>query len=222
MSAHHYTAEQIRWLRRHRPSATLPELTPRFNARFGTALSVSALDGTCQRYRIRSGTDGRFRRGLVPWNKGRKGVITGGQATQFRPGALPTTWMPVGAYRTTSDGMWWLKVRDERKTKRGANWMPVHQLTWQEAHGPIPAGHVVVFIDRNPDNCLRVDNLALVSRAVLARLNQLGWQRAPLESRGALIAMATLQQQANDAAKRLGLGLMERRRLLPSLHKLPR
>lgn len=45
----------------------------------------------------------------------------------------------------------------------GQRWKAVHRLLWVERHGPVPAGHVVVF--RNGDKTdLRLENLECVSR----------------------------------------------------------
>lgn len=94
------------------------------------------------------GATSRFQKGLVPWNKGMK-LPSGSQhantrATQFKPGAVPHTWQPVGSYRIVPDGVLEQKM-SEAKGPNHVRWKPVHRLVWEAAHGPVPAGHIVVF-----------------------------------------------------------------------------
>ena len=63
--------------------------------------------------------------------------------TRFKAGQLPHTWKPVGSLRITDDGYLQRKVTDTRYPPR--DWVPVHRLVWEAAHGPVPPGHVVVF-----------------------------------------------------------------------------
>lgn len=91
------------------------------------------------------GTGTRFQPGLVPWNKG-KSHTAGGRSgeTRFGPGNRPHTWVPVGSHRVTPDGYLERKIGDDPGpyTRR---WLGVHRIVWAEAHGDVPAGHVVVF-----------------------------------------------------------------------------
>ena len=73
--------------------------------------------------------------------------------------------MPVGTERTNTDGYVEIKIADPNK------WKGKHRIIWEETHGPIPKGHVVIFADGNRRN-FDPDNLLLVSRAQLARMNQ--------------------------------------------------
>lgn len=89
----------------------------------------------------------RFPRGHAPANKGKRrpGWSTGRmRETQFKKGQLPHTWLPIGAYRTSSDGYLQQKVSDTGYQRR--DWVGVHRLVWERAHGPIPPGHVVRFL----------------------------------------------------------------------------
>ena len=93
------------------------------------------------------GRRSQFRPGTVPANKGmrRPGYAPGNMGTtQFKPGAMPSTWLPVGTYRVNSDGYLDLKVSEE-PGPRHKRWHTVHRLVWIAANGPVPKGHVVVF-----------------------------------------------------------------------------
>lgn len=99
-------------------------------------------------------------------------------------------------------------------------WIEEHRQLWQSTHGPQPAGTVIVFIDGDHDH-LSLDNLALLTRAEQARLNQLGWRHlTDPEARRAMIAQCRLLTAAHQLARDLGLDLATRRRLLPATPKV--
>lgn len=106
----------------------------------------------------------RFKKGQAPANKGlrRPGWHRGRmQETQFKKGAKPHTWQPIGT-EVIREGYVWVKVRDDRRPTY-KNWVSKHQHLWEQAHGPVPAGHIVRFKDNDRTN-LALDNLECVSR----------------------------------------------------------
>lgn len=117
------------------------------------------------------GAASRFRSGHVPANKGlrRPGWSPGRMAqTQFRPGARPHTWKPVGSTRLTKDGYVQRKVSDTGYPPR--DWKGEHVLLWEEAYGPVPKGHALAFRDRNKGH-ISLENLELITRRELMRRN---------------------------------------------------
>jgi hypothetical protein len=135
----------------------------------------------------------RFQYGHVPANKGlrRPGWSPGRmKETQFKAGARPYTWVPVGTEVSDPDGYRKRKVSDDRTQPSRFNWRYVHVLIWEAAHGPVPPGHAVCF--RNGDKTdLRLANLELVSRREVMRRNSVHNLPKPLaevvQLRGALI-----------------------------------
>ena len=118
----------------------------------------------------------RFAPGTQPWNKGQRG-LTGTQdackPTQFKPGSRPRTWVPVGSYTVNIDGMLDRKVADGPGPRHHC-WHPVHRLVWEAAHGPVPAGHLVVFTPGRRSaqlNLITLDALECISRAENMRRN---------------------------------------------------
>jgi len=112
-----------------------------------------------------------FAKGHVPHNKGKAmapEVKAKCAATMFKPGNRPTTWMPVGSTRINADGYLEMKVADTGYPPH--DWKGVHRLRWEEAHGPIPAGMIVVFRNGNKAD-LDLANLELVTRAQLMSRN---------------------------------------------------
>lgn len=116
------------------------------------------------------GKSSQFQKGHATWNKGRKGYQPGGRAkdTQFRRGNKPHTWVPIGTEQIR-DGYLWRKITDHGGRH---DWKQVHVMLWEEHRGPIPAGMILVFRDRNKQN-IQLDNLELVTRAELCRRNSI-------------------------------------------------
>jgi hypothetical protein len=89
----------------------------------------------------------RFQKGLVPWNKGVKGVAgvqAACRATQFKPGSKPHTTLPIGSTKLDKSQVILQKISDApgNGSKR---WRAVHELVWVAANGPVPPKHIVVF-----------------------------------------------------------------------------
>ena len=217
-----WSPDMIAWLREHRASGQVAEVTARFNCHFHTTFTPHCLANTCKRYGITTGRDGRYAPGSRPWNAGMAGYQAGGRSrdTRFASGNNPWTTMPVGAYRQMPDGYWMVKVNDTAPAGFSRrDWRELHRLTWAAAHGPIPSKHVVVFLDGNPDNCLDAGNLACISRSVLIRLNQLGWDALlpDADLRRATVAAAKLFVAAHTIGQEAGFSSSHRQALIGSL-----
>lgn len=141
----------------------------------------------------------RFQAGADPWNKGMKGLQAGGRSaeTQFKPGCIQgraaALVQPVGAERVTRDGIRQRKIRADGPFHR--RWKSVHSILWEETHGPIPAGHVVVFRDGNTTNIV-ADNLELITRHELMRRNTI--HRYPPELVDAIRTISKLKRTIRE------------------------
>ncbi len=139
------------------------------NKAFGTTYTKEQMKAYYARFKLDSGLKGYFPKGHEPANKGRKGISYPGMlATQFKKGNKPANWVPIGTERVNSNGYVDIKVTDGKKQK---NWRGKHILIWEAANGPVPRGHVVIFGDGDKKN-VKLENLILVSRKQLVRLNQ--------------------------------------------------
>jgi len=58
------------------------------------------------------------------------------------------------------------------KTADG-KWVGKHTFLYEQAHGKVPDGYLVIFLDRNKNN-FSLDNLAIVSKFEQLKLSQLG------------------------------------------------
>lgn len=139
------------------------------------------------------GSATRFRPRMTPWNKGST-YVAGGRSieTRFKPGQTPHTHKPIGS-EAWRDGYLWRKVSEDRQPAR-FNWREVHRIVWEEHNGPVPAGHAVVFINRDRSD-IRLDNLELISRQELARRNTV--HRLPPELRKVIRTKGTITRQIN-------------------------
>lgn len=147
----------------------------------------------------------QFPKGIVPANKGRKGMPShpNSVSTQFKKGTVPPTWKPIGSYRVNADGYLDRKVSDTGYPPR--DWRPVHQLVWIEAHGPIPADHVVRFkpgMKTTDPEQLTVDRVECITRQEHARRN--AWHATlPPELKNLMGAQIALKRAINRKQKQL-------------------
>lgn len=137
-----------------------------------TAEYLSSPDSCRMRRGDNIGAEFRFKKGQIPPNKGMKGGVSypGMEATQFKPGRKPNSWMPVGSERVSKEGYLQRKLTDTGYTKR--DWVSVHVIVWEQEHGKIPPGHVVIFRDGDKRN-FAISNLECISRAELMKRNSI-------------------------------------------------
>jgi hypothetical protein len=181
---HFYTPEQIEFLRNHVVGRSKKDLTNIFNKHFGLNLSLMKIVSCVKNHNLPpSGLDGRFKPGREPFNKGKKGISTGGKETQFKKGYKPKNLRPVGSERVCADGYAEIKIADPNE------WKPKHIVLWEKVNGPIPEGSCLLFLDGNKLN-INLDNLQLITRKQLARLNynHLIFDNPELTKTGILIA----------------------------------
>nr|DAD68381.1 MAG TPA: HNH endonuclease [Siphoviridae sp. ctTic26] len=159
-----YTKEELDFIRKVTPGRHYHEIVEMFNKKFDFQINTKKLKETLKNHRISTGLTGRFEKGHVPYNKGKKFPGTGNRTT-FRKGATPHNKMKVGEDAITTDGYVKTKIAEPDV------WEYKHKLIWVEANGPIPEKHSIIFADGNKLN-LSIDNLLLVSKAELLMLNR--------------------------------------------------
>lgn len=115
----------------------------------------------------------RFVPGGTSWNAGIS-FTAGGRSpeTRFkkgnRSGRANELHKPVGSERLSKDGYLERKINEDMPFQR--RWRAVHLIEWEARHGPLPAGHALVFRDGDKTN-RQPENLELVTRAELMRRN---------------------------------------------------
>lgn len=127
-----------------------------------------------------------FKAGSKPWNKGTNYVAGGRSAeTRFKKGEMSGqaqhNYVPIGTVRLTKDGYLERKMTDDPSLVPARRWTFVHRLVWEAAHGPVPAGHMVVFRKgqkTHVEELLTADRLECITRAENARRNSM-WRLDP-------------------------------------------
>lgn len=130
---------------------------------------------------------GQFKKGLVPFNKGKKlkqSTIDKLARTMFKRGNRPHNTLNVGDEREDKDGYSWVKVAEP------SEWKLKHHVAFGEE---VPAGFKVIFIDGNKYNFER-ENLRLISDADLMLQNTM--HRFPPE-------LISLMRTVNKLKKRV-------------------
>jgi hypothetical protein len=185
----------------HEPSATLAaSLGVTLDAlytqarRLGVKKTQAYLDSPSSgRLNGQQGTATRFQPGCTPWSKGLKG-LRHSSANWFQPGHRPANYMQVGSTRMQA-GYRWVKVQDGCWPDA---WKPEHHLVWEQANGPVPAGHVLCFRDKNRLN-ITLDNLELLTRQEW--LSRITLHNYPLELVRLMQTRGLLTRAINRRAK---------------------
>lgn len=162
-----YTEIHIDFLKEH-GAMSRKELADLFNAKFGTDQTYDAIKGKCTTLGLKCMSSGHFKKGDIPYNKGTKG-FTGANKTSFKQGGIPPNKKQVGSIvkRKDKNGYFYMRI----KIAEPNEWKMLHAYIWEHKHGKIPKGYCVIFKDKNTLN-MSLDNLMLVSRNELVRLNQ--------------------------------------------------
>lgn len=164
-----YTDDIINFLREIAPGKTYKEIVEIFNKKYDLEMTIKKLSSLLGRKKIKTGTTGCFRKGFIPWNKGKKGYM-GANKTSFKKGNKPKNWRPVGSERINDEGYILIKVSNEGGMLK--RWALKHRVVWEQHHKKkIPKGSVIIFADGNKNN-LSIDNLLCVTREELKVLNR--------------------------------------------------
>lgn len=187
MPGRKWTEEEKDYLREVTPGHHYNEIVDLMNKRFKERnFTDSQIKGAISRYKLNTGFTGRFDKGHIPSNKGKKGFChKGSQKGWFKKGQDPINYRPVGSERTNVYGYIEIKIDDPDK------WRLKHQVIWEEHNGKIPKGYSVIFADRDKTN-LSINNLILVSRAELLTMNRHGLIRENSEITKTGVAIADL------------------------------
>jgi len=145
----------------------------------------------------------QFVPGHVPLNKGKKwdeimpkDAQEKARQTTFKTGRLPHNTLKDGmiTIRTDNRGVSfeWIRIGV-------AKWIPLFHHVWIQANGPIPKGHVLAFIDRNPMNA-KLENLMIMTKADNCRRNSIA--RIPPEVRQTMTALKKLKKMISEKERK--------------------
>ena len=139
------------------------EILKLMNEKFEYEFTKEQIKGVIARNKLKTGRTGHFEKGIIPWNKGTKGVCKANKTT-FKKGNKSWNYKPVGSERINSEGYTDVKIADPNK------WKLKHHILWEKEVGPIPEGYVLVFADRNKQN-IKIENLLLVNKKQILTMN---------------------------------------------------
>jgi len=209
-----YLPVHCRWLKKNVPGHHYSEILPAFNQRFGFSITDHNLASLCKRLGIQTGFSGCFQKGHVTHNKGKKGYCSpGSEKGWFRPGhsGYKKNVRAVGSERITVDGYVEVKVSDKPQVTQRL-WRMKHVVIWEREHGPVPKGHVVVFLDKNKMN-FALDNLYMVSRQVHSIMCHMNWYTENKKITSAYLATA-LNMNAVANLKRKSFDIVKNKKMV--------
>ena len=158
------TKEQHDYLVSIQKNKTSRDVANKMNQKFGLSLTEKQIKSYRGNNNLNSGLTGRFEKGQIPHNKGKKYPNMPRNSGQFQKGGKPPNYVPVGTINYTTDGYPKEKIGDPNK------WVLKHRKVWEDNFGPIPKGHSVCFLDGDKTN-YDISNLVLLSREELIRMN---------------------------------------------------
>ena len=172
------------------------------NQKFGTGCTRGQIKAYTHRHGLKSGRTGRFKKGNRPWNDQTKGQgLTGPNSGSFKPGDIPKSLKPLYSERISKDGFIEIKVPEPNpNTGSPTRYRHKQRWMWEKKYGPIPEGFVVAFKNGDPMRC-EYDNLMLISRAELLRLNQNGYRGAHDDLKPTILALSKLQVKTGELTK---------------------
>lgn len=210
---HITTEDDIEYIREHYATMSTREISEARGMSKTTIADIAQRLGLrktrewiAERARLRSsdpnhgGRATRFQVGGVSPNKGRKieewmspEGIANSSRTRFKKGRPSLNRRPVGSERVNVDGYIEVKIAEPNK------WRQKQRVVWEAAHGPVPAGSMVSFIDGNKQNC-ELSNLRVMTRADNLRRTSL--HNYPDEVREVIHMRAVLKRHINTQKRK--------------------
>ncbi|MBR5578407.1 MAG: HNH endonuclease [Lachnospiraceae bacterium] len=164
------------------------------NGKFGSSYTKEQIKGYYANHDLNSGLTGHFKKGSIPYNKGKtwkeymsEEAQKKSLQTTFRKGEAPSNELPLGTISKRGDGQTLIKV--SMTGKSWERWKTIQRKVWEEHHGPIPQGMMISFKDGNNEN-FDIDNLFLMTKGENAQLNRrkLRFKNAERTETGIIIA----------------------------------
>lgn len=197
---HQYTPEEKAFFAEYTPGHSHKEIQEEFTKRFGWNIGMTQVQTYIHNHRLQTGRDGRFQKGMQPHNKGKKvssETYEKIKGTMFQKGHMPKNICEVGSTRMRKDGYIEIKVEEPNK------WRGLHRHKWQQAYGPIPRGHCLIFKDNDRTNC-ELENLMLITRNELRIMNQNNLNEATGDLKEVAANLAKVIETSQNKRKNMG------------------
>lgn len=206
-----FTSEEIDYIYAHRKGTETGTLLKNLNERFGKSYTYNNLMYFCGRYAINSGLDTRFNAESGKKTRFKKGyespykgmtlkergysdeALEKIKMNLYQKGHIAPNALPIGSIVQDQSGYYKKKIAARK-------WDYLHRLIYQEAHGAIPKGFDVIFLDGDRSN-IKLENLRLVDNRINGKRRKYG-APANTEIGEAIIALSTLDAAIDDKKKR--------------------
>lgn len=190
---HWWSDEEKEYLKEIRKGRSYKEIASAMNEKFNIEYTETQIGAALKRYKLTNGINRRFKKGIVPWNKGIKGYM-GANGTSFKSGDIPPNWRPVGSERIKIDGYTEVKVE-------GGKWKLKHRLKYEEYHGEIPKDYVIIFANGDKGNFSK-ENLIAISRNKLKTMNKYNLIKSDIETTKTGTVIADIIIKTEEVRKR--------------------
>ena len=206
------------------------ELVMLVNNHFGVDFTYKQVRGIKKEYRIFSGKSGqprKFSSEIIAFMKNNVSKVSNVELTEMVNIRFGTSFtvqqirsarvnhipmqkkrFPLWSEKVDNQGYINIKISDSYSTYSG-NWKRKHLWIWEQANGPVPKKHVVIFLDGDKLNCV-LENLALVAKEENAQLNQLNLRSQNPEMTKTGIAIVRHRLAIYKRIKELGKKRSER------------
>ena len=179
----------------------LPELHKIVTDKFGDVLTQEQLKSfLSRRHIIRFENHGRFEKGHVPANKGKKmsaAVYEKAKHTMFKKWHQPGNHREVGSERINVDGYAEIKVAEPNR------WRLKHRVIYENCRNvKLKSTDVVIFLDGDKQN-FGIENLALIDRGINAIMNHDSMRFVDAEITRAGVNIAKLKKAITVAKRKL-------------------
>ena len=142
------------------------DLTDMLNKKFGKSYTQKQIATYKKNHHLPSGVDCTVRATGRRYKLPKGTRIPGSEKGWFKKGQMPHNHLEVGAKAVTKDGYIRVKIAEPNY------WEFLHLLVWQEANGPIPQDHNIIFLDNNKQNC-SLENLYCIPKDEYGALQKL-------------------------------------------------
>lgn len=180
------------FIRANNDGKTAVQMTALLNETFGKNYSVGQVKEIRARMHLISGLTGRFEKGSVPPNKGKKGWCAPGcEKTWFKKGHVPHNHVEIGTEVMGADGYLKIKVAEPNV------WRFKHIMEWERHNGKVAEGFLISFKDGDHYNC-KIENLMCISRTEHAILNHQNLRSASPELTESGLVLAKLKHRISE------------------------
>ena len=140
-----YTKEEIKLIKELYPDISNKEIAHRLGRKQRMIGQVGIRYGFKKSKEYMNTNPGAFKKELIPWNKGLKGFRPS-KRTEFKAGHLPANTKYDGclSLRKKHNGEKYYYIRISQ-----AKWVLYQRYLWEQKHGSILKGMLIIFKDKN-------------------------------------------------------------------------